>query len=77
MRPQGLVAQFCRANQIAVVDTWEDLMQASRSVYPLYFDRDGHWRPVGHEVVARTLHRALVPYLQERRAPPARGGPKP
>ncbi len=74
-RPQGLVAQFCRANQIAVVDTWEDLAQASRSVYPLYFDLDGHWRPVGHEVVARTLYRELVPYLRERRAPPGTAGP--
>ena len=66
---------FCRANRIAVVDTCEDFKQASRSVYPLYFDVDGHWRPVGHQVVARALHRALVPYLQERRAPQATPGP--
>lgn len=74
-RPQELMAQFCRANRIAVVDTCEDLKQASRSVYPLYFDVDGHWRPVGHQVVARALNRALVPYLQERRASQATPGP--
>ena len=65
-RPQSLVADFCRKNDIRVVDMSDDFKQAARTVYPLYYDHDGHWKPAGHQVVADVLYRELVPYLQAR-----------
>jgi hypothetical protein len=65
-RPQSLVAGFCRKNEIRVVDLCDDFKQAARTVYPLYYDYDGHWKPAGHQVVADALYRELVPYLEAR-----------
>jgi hypothetical protein len=70
-RPQQLVAAFGRTHRVPVVDMSDDFRKASETVFPLYYDGDGHWRAAGHRVAAAALHRALVPYLGE-----ARGGPQ-
>jgi hypothetical protein len=72
-RPQALVERFCRAKGIPVVNMCEDFKELSRSVYPLYYEYDGHWRPAGHQLVATLLYRALVPYLQAGASAPATG----
>lgn len=66
--PQSLVERFCHQHDIPVINMCEDFAKQSRTVYPLYYEADGHWRPAGHELVATVLYRALVPYLQEREA---------
>jgi hypothetical protein len=74
-RAQDLVEQFCRRNGIRVINTCEDFRETARSIYPLYFENDGHWRPAGHTVVANILYRVLVPYLREREADHTAGPP--
>jgi hypothetical protein len=64
------VERFCRANGIPVINMCEDFKELSRTVYPLYYEYDGHWRPAGHQLVATLLYRALVPYLQARASTP-------
>jgi hypothetical protein len=70
-RPQGLVEHFCRENDIPVINMCDDFKELSRTVYPLYYENDGHWLPAGHQFVATLLYRALVPYLQARETQPA------
>ena len=65
-RPQALVEQFCRRNGIPVVNMCDDFVRQAQTVYPLYYETDGHWRPAGHQLVASVLYRALVPYLHQR-----------
>jgi GDSL-like lipase/acylhydrolase family protein len=67
-RPQALVETFGRENGIPVINMTEEFKERSRTVYPLYFAGDGHWRPAGHEVVANVLYRALLPYFEAREA---------
>jgi hypothetical protein len=65
-RPQELIAEFCRRNGIRVVNMCDAFRTASQSVYPLYYDYDGHWMPAGHEVVADVLYRELVSSVETR-----------
>ena len=51
-----------------VVNMCEDFERAARTAYPLYYDYDGHWMPAGHEVVADTMYRELLPYVRARDA---------
>jgi hypothetical protein len=67
-RPQERLAQFCRSSGIPVVDLCPDFKELSRTVYPIYYDLDGHWYPAGHQLVANVLYRTLAPYLREREA---------
>jgi len=66
--PQELVVDFGRRNSIPVVNMVPDFRDASRAVFPLYYNRDGHWRAAGHRVAAEALHKALIPYLRTRDA---------
>ena len=65
-RPQALVERFCRGRDIPVVNMTEEFETRSRTVFPLYYDADEHWRPAGHELAATVLYRALLPYLRAR-----------
>jgi SGNH hydrolase-like domain, acetyltransferase AlgX len=67
-RPQQLVGAFGRTHDIPVVDMSDDFKEASKTIFPLYYEGDGHWRAAGHRVAAAALHRALVPYLEGRSA---------
>jgi GDSL-like Lipase/Acylhydrolase family len=59
-RPQELIAEFCRRSGIRVLNMCDEFRKASHTVYPLYYEYDGHWMPAGHEVVADVLYRELV-----------------
>ncbi len=61
-RPQELIAEFCGRNGIRVVDMCDAFRKASQTVYPLYYEFDGHWNAAGHEVVADVLYPELVSY---------------
>jgi hypothetical protein len=61
--PQDRLERLCREAGIPVVNLCEDFRALARTVHPIYYDLDGHWRPVGHELVADVLHRKLAPYL--------------
>jgi GDSL-like Lipase/Acylhydrolase family len=63
-RPQELVADFARRHGIPVINMVQDFRDASQTVFPLYYNTDGHWRAAGHRVAAAALHKALMPYLQ-------------
>jgi hypothetical protein len=65
-RPQELVAEFCRRSGIRALNMCEEFRKASLSVYPLYYEYDGHWRAAGHEVVADVLYRELVASVAAR-----------
>jgi hypothetical protein len=66
-KPQKYVEDFCKRNNIPVINMCDDFRKASRSVYPLYYDYNGHWRAAGHELAAQILYRELQQYLQTRR----------
>jgi len=65
-RPQSLVVDFCRRNSIHVVNMCDGFREAAQSVYPLYYEWDGHWTAAGHQVAADVLNRELLPYCQAR-----------
>jgi hypothetical protein len=67
------MAGFCRRNDIRVVDLCPAFRDLARTVSPLYYDFDGHWRPAGHELVANVVYRSLAPRLRTYRAPSAVG----
>ncbi len=62
--PQDQLVSFCKGNDIRIVNMIDDFRRAARSVFPLYLDYNGHWRPEGHQVVARALLKELRPYLR-------------
>jgi hypothetical protein len=68
-RPQRLVERFCINNDIPVINMCDEFKGISQTVYPLYYEYDGHWRPAAHEVAAEILCRSLIPYLQSHEAP--------
>jgi hypothetical protein len=61
--PQEWITDFCHAHGIEVVNMCDDFRSAARTASGLYFDRDGHWRPAGHQIAAAILYRALLPHL--------------
>jgi hypothetical protein len=65
-KPQGFMEAFCRRNGVQAVNICEDFKSLSQTVYPTYFDFNGHWTARGHELVAELLDRKLTPYLQSR-----------
>ncbi len=60
--PQQVMEKFCRSNDIPVINMCGDFLNATHSIYPLYYDYNGHWRPEGHEIVARRLFQSIVTY---------------
>ncbi len=63
-RPQKTMELFCRSNGIPVINFCGDFKAASRSIYPLYYDYNGHWRPEGHAIVARKLYQSVMQYTK-------------
>ncbi|MGA9121292.1 MAG: hypothetical protein WB699_18135 [Bacteroidota bacterium] len=62
-RPQDFMEQFCRHNGIPVINLCSDFRTATRAVYPLYYDYNGHWRPEGHAIVAHRLFQSITSYV--------------
>jgi hypothetical protein len=70
--PQQWVERFCRREGINVINMYDDFKALTETTYPVYFDLDGHWHPVGQELAAKVIFRSLLPYLRRRdAAPPA------
>jgi hypothetical protein len=69
-RPQEYVEGFCQRNGIRTINMLQDFKKASETVFPLYWDYNGHWVAAGHEVVARALFRELEPYLRTEKSMP-------
>jgi len=67
-RPQQWVVDFGRRNDIPVLNMVQDFREAATTVFPLYYDGDGHWRAAGHRVAADAWFKALEPYLRKRDA---------
>jgi lysophospholipase L1-like esterase len=78
-RPQELVEQWARANDITTINLCPDFKERSKTLFPLYWDIDGHWRAAGHQIVADALYKRLQPYLREKeqdhRMPPSHHPP--
>jgi hypothetical protein len=66
--PQRWVERFCRRQGINAINMYGDFKALTETTYPVYFDLDGHWRPVGHELAAKVLFRSVLPYLRKREA---------
>ena len=64
MQPQKYVEEFCKKNNIYVINLCEDFRQLSQEVFPLYYRNNGHWVAAGHELVAEVLHRHLEPIIE-------------
>jgi hypothetical protein len=72
-RPQQWVVDFGQRNDIPVVNMVQDFRDAATTVFPLYYDGDGHWRAAGHRVAAAAWFKALAPLLRARDAEEAAG----
>jgi hypothetical protein len=64
IQPQNYVEEFCKRNNIYVINLCEDFRQLSQEVFPLYYRNNGHWVATGHELVAKVLHRYLEPIIE-------------
>lgn len=64
--PQQEIEAWARRHAIPITNLCEAFRSLGSSSYPLYHDYNGHWRPVGHEVVARELYASLLPRLKEK-----------
>jgi hypothetical protein len=55
-KPQRILLEFGRDSGVAVIDLLPVLKRAAAEPGgPLYFPRDAHWTPRGHDVAARAL----------------------
>ncbi|NOT01272.1 MAG: hypothetical protein HOP29_11660 [Phycisphaerales bacterium] len=57
---ENVVRQWAAENEIAFVSTTDALRRAAADGEQVYYTYDQHWTPVGHAVVADTIHRFLV-----------------
>jgi len=65
-RPPREIEKFLRELDIPYVDLNDPLGAAvAESPEPVYYERDGHWTPRGHRVVAGALRTALEPRIAE------------
>jgi hypothetical protein len=67
--PQARIEQYCREHGIATLNMCEAFRKASASEFPLYWSDNGHWKPEGHAVVARTFAPAMVALLRSGTQP--------
>jgi hypothetical protein len=74
-RPQERIEGFGQEHGIRVINMMPEFQEAARSVYPLYFDTDGHWLPAGHQVAASSLWKAIAPYIRDHDARARAGEP--
>ncbi len=65
-QPQSEIVAWAARNGIPITNMCEAFRSSSVSSYPVYYDYNGHWRPVGHDIVARELYRDLLPRLRGR-----------
>jgi len=54
---------WCTAQSIPFVSTTAALREAARTGVQGYFSYDQHWTPLGHEIVARTIHQFVENHL--------------
>jgi hypothetical protein len=61
-KPQRVLAAFTRRERIPMLDLLPAFRQAGTQGVPgpLFFPRDGHFAPLGHQVAAESLARFLV-----------------
>jgi len=64
--PQAHIAGFCRSNGIRAIDMCQAFIDTARTVFPLYWPDNGHWKPRGQLVAAELFARELGPYLDAR-----------
>lgn len=67
--PQDVIAAWAAHHAIPVTNLCEAFRRIPPSSAPVYHDYNGHWRAVGHEVVARELYQSLLPRLKEDARP--------
>ena len=64
--PQQEIERWAKRQAISVSNLCDAFLGMDKSLYPVYHDYNGHWRPVGHEVVARKLYEVMLPRLREK-----------
>ena len=65
--PQDFIARFCVENGISVTNMCQAFRDTAQSVFPLYYNDNGHWTPRGQLVAAELFARVLEPYVEEKR----------
>ena len=69
MQPQKYVEEFCKRNNIYVINLCGDFKRLSQNVFPLYYNYNGHWLAAGHELVADVLYRHLGSIIERETRP--------
>lgn len=68
-RPEEYVLRRAAADSIPVASIW-DAFRNHPEPGALYFPRDGHWTPAGHDVAARAVQSILAGAPGEPKSPP-------
>ena len=63
---ESVLEEFCRTESIEFVSLTEPLRTEILRGQQTYFTYDQHWTPVGHKVVASTLHHYLYSTAEEK-----------
>ena len=58
-QPQDSVEEFCKREDIMVINACPDFRDSSQSQYPMYIDDNGHWTASGQRVFAQILFREM------------------
>ncbi len=69
--PQEQLERWATGNNITVINMCPDFKERSKTLFPLYWDLNGHWVAAGHQLVADVLYKRLQPYLHEKEAAPS------
>lgn len=57
--PGNRLSEWSRRQGVAFIDTLPALGAASKSA-KLYYEKDGHCRPFGYEIIAKTIFKVIV-----------------
>ncbi len=63
---QKILESFCASKNIPSINLTGEFEERAKTMFPLYFDYDGHWRPEGQEIAAQGMYRKVRPFLESR-----------
>ena len=62
--PQDHIERFCRDNGIGAINMCAGFRDTARTVFPLYWPDNGHWKPRGQLVAAELMRRDVEPLVE-------------
>ncbi|MBI5471798.1 MAG: hypothetical protein HY961_05585 [Ignavibacteriae bacterium] len=61
--PQEKLGRWAASQEIRFIDFSPKFKELSKKVFPIFYDINGHWLAVGHELVSDALFEELQPYF--------------